>query len=81
MSDTTVSYALDTRPLLGEVARLWQRIAPFDLTVPEIFALMHVLQGIADRLDNPNPPLKGSGNESGVHQRRTGCARPDPGRI
>jgi hypothetical protein len=46
-----VSYALDLRPVLGEIARQWQRIHPSDLTVSEALQLVDVLYAITDRLD------------------------------
>lgn len=51
MSGANISRAIDTRPLLGEIARIWQQIHPYYLTWPEIFALLHVLCGITERLD------------------------------
>jgi hypothetical protein len=50
--DTNVSHALDTRPILGEIARQWQRIHPHDLTMPEALTLLGVLYDITERLDN-----------------------------
>jgi hypothetical protein len=63
MSDNAVSHALDTRPLLAELARLLKRlrdeIHPYDLTMTEILDLLTPLYAITDRLDTndrrPNP--------------------------
>ena len=50
-STAEVSHALDTRPILGEIARQWQRIHPHDLTMPEALTLLGVLYEITERLD------------------------------
>ena len=47
---TDISHALDTRPLLGEIARMWRQIAPHDLTTPEILSVLAVLTAVTDRL-------------------------------
>jgi hypothetical protein len=52
--DGNVSRALDLRPILGEIAKRWQRIHPYDLTVSEILSLLSVLTSITDRLDPDN---------------------------
>lgn len=52
MSDT---HDIDMRPVLGEIAKQWQRIAehvhPSELTVSEALTLLNALQRITDRLD------------------------------
>ena len=47
-TDDNVSSALDTRPILGEIARQWQRIHPRDLTMPEALTLLAALYDITD---------------------------------
>jgi hypothetical protein len=49
---SNVSHALDLRPVLGEIARQWQRIHPHDLAAPEALALLSVLTKITQRLDD-----------------------------
>jgi hypothetical protein len=44
-----VSHALDLRPILGEIARLWPTIHPGDLTAPEALRLLGVLYDVTDR--------------------------------
>lgn len=39
-------------PLLGEIARMWRRIHPFDLTAQEVLWLLALLSEITDRLDS-----------------------------
>lgn len=43
---------LDLRPILGVIARSWQRIQPADLTADEAFSLLTILMGIENRLDD-----------------------------
>ncbi|GAA2776930.1 hypothetical protein GCM10010533_13730 [Mycolicibacterium pallens] len=38
-------------PLLGEIARHWQRIHPGDLTAPEALRLLGVLTDISERIE------------------------------
>ncbi|GAB7144419.1 hypothetical protein [Mycobacterium riyadhense] len=45
---TNVSYALDLRPILGEIARRWQHLQPGDLTAPQALRLLGVLTDIAE---------------------------------
>jgi hypothetical protein len=55
MTDTNISHALDTTPLLTELAwqldRLRREIHPRDLTVPEALSLLSALWDITDRLE------------------------------
>ena len=41
----------DLTPLLGDIARRWQRIHPADLNVIEALSLLQALTTITDRLD------------------------------
>lgn len=50
--DTNASNALDLRPILGVIARSWQRIHPLDLTADEAFSLMNVLLDIENRIES-----------------------------
>ena len=58
-NDGNVSHALELRPVLGDIARQWQRIHPYDLTVPEALSLLSFLTGITDRLDAGCPSSRG----------------------
>ncbi|MEM6109509.1 hypothetical protein AAHS21_25240 [Mycobacterium sp. 050272] len=43
---------IDLRPILGAIARSWQRIHPSDLTADEALKLLTIFMGIENRLDN-----------------------------
>lgn len=49
---STANVSLDLTPILGEIARRWNRIAPSDLTATEALQLLHVLVEITHRLDD-----------------------------
>jgi hypothetical protein len=42
---------VDLSPILGEIAREWERIHPRDLTASEALSLLGVITRITDRLD------------------------------
>lgn len=42
---------VDLTPILGQIAREWERIHPFDLTAREAVCLLAVITEITDRLD------------------------------
>jgi hypothetical protein len=53
---TTTEDDVDLLPILGTIARAWNRIHPFDLTAPEAISLMGVLTEITDRIDAERMP-------------------------
>jgi hypothetical protein len=49
MTDTADD--VDLSPILGEIARFWQQVHPYDLTAREALLLLAVITEITDRLD------------------------------
>jgi hypothetical protein len=43
---------IDLKPILGVIARAWQRIHPLDLTADEAFSLLTLLLDIENRIEN-----------------------------
>lgn len=49
---STANISVDLTPILGEIARRWNRIGPSDLTAAEALRLLGVLVEVADRLND-----------------------------
>lgn len=68
---------VDLRPLLGEIARIWRRIHPYDLTAAEALSLLSLLTAITNRIDGDDADPGGQGGSSRRREKPRRPTRPN----